>query len=490
MTDLPYAKFVDRPQRMLIGGAWLPAQHGRTFPVVNPANGEQLAEVPYGGTVEAHRAVEAAHEAFPTWAEKPAGQRAEFLLRAGDRVLADREQLARLLTAESGKPITEARGEIAYTAGFLQFAAEECKRIGGRTIPPSLPSRRLLTIQQPIGVAAAITIWNFPAAAITRPVGPALAAGCTVVVKPDERTPLTAIAVCEALEEGGKLPPGVLNLVTGDAPAIGQAFLENPSVRKINFTGSTDVGRHIMRHAADQVKRLTLELGGHAPFIVFDDADLEAAVQSAVASKFRNAGQTCVCANRIYIHERIFEPFAARFTELARSLTVGDPQNETVKIGPLIDKEGYEKVSHHVEDARNKGAKVLCGGRLLEGKIFSGGFYFEPTVLTGVTDRMVLMQEETFGPVAPLASFSEEIEVITAANATPYGLAAYCYTRDVSRVFRMAEQLQFGVVGINDPFPGTPQAPFGGWKASGIGKEGGQLGLENFLETKLISWGL
>ncbi len=487
MRDVPYAKWLDRPQRMLIGGEWLPAEGGRTFPVMNPATGERLAEVPYGGVAESRRAIEAAREAFSGWAARTAEERGGLLNRAGDRLLADRESLARLLTAESGKPIAEARGEIAYTASFLQFAAEECKRIGGRTIPASTASRRLLTIQQPVGVAAAITIWNFPAAAITRPVGPALAAGCTVVVKPDERTPLSAIAVCEALAESG-LPPGVLNLVTGDAPTIGQAFLEHPAVRKINFTGSTEVGRYLMRHAADQVKRLTLELGGHAPFIVFDDADLEAAVQAAVASKFRNAGQTCVCANRVYVHERIFEPFATRFTELTQSLTVGDPQDETVKVGPLIDKEGYEKVSHHVEDARNRGAMVRCGGRRLAGGAFAGGFYFEPTVLTGATDQMMIMQEETFGPVAPLLSFSAEGEVITAANATPYGLAAYCYTRDVSRVFRVAEQLRFGVVGINDPFPGTPQAPFGGWKASGIGKEGGHLGLESFLGTKVISW--
>lgn len=487
MTDVPYAKWVDRPQRMLIGGEWLPAEGERTFPVMNPATGARLAEVPYGGAAEARRAIEAAHSAFAGWAARPAAERAVTLQRAGDRLLADRERLARLLTAESGKPITEARGEIAYTAGFLYFAAEECKRIGGRTIPASSQSQRLLTMRQPIGVAAAITIWNFPAAAITRPVGPALGAGCTVVVKPDERTPLSAIAVCEALVESG-LPPGVLNLVTGDALAIGQALLEHPAVRKINFTGSTEVGRYLMRHAADGVKRLTLELGGHAPFIVFDDADLEAAVQSAVASKFRNAGQTCICANRIYVHERIFEPFAARFTEMASALKVGDPQDETVKVGPLIDKEGYEKVLHHVDDARNKGAMVLCGGHRLTDGAFAGAFYFQPTVLTSITDQMLIMREETFGPVAPLVAFSGEADVIAAANGTPYGLAAYCYTQDVSRVFRMAEQLRFGVVGINDAFPGTPQAPFGGWKASGIGKEGGHMGLESFFETKLVSW--
>ncbi|MFQ5657856.1 MAG: NAD-dependent succinate-semialdehyde dehydrogenase [Candidatus Methylomirabilales bacterium] len=477
-----------RTWQFLIGGEWLPAADGRMFPVVNPATGEQLAEVPYGGFAEAQRAIEAAHGAFPAWAERPAEERAGILYRAGNRLLADRERLARLLTAESGKPITETRGEIGYTAGFLHFAAEEAKRVGGRTIPASR-SRRLVVIRQPIGVAAAITIWNFPAAAITRPVAPALAAGCTVVVKPDERTPLSAIAVCKALQEGG-LPPGVLNLVTGEAPAIGQAFLENPAVRKINFTGSTEVGRLLMRHAADRVTRLTLELGGHAPFIIFEDADLEAAVKAAVASKFRNAGQTCVCANRIYVHERIFEPFTARFTKLTRALTVGDPQDETVQIGPLIDKEAYTKVSHHVDDATGKGATILCGGRRISDGGFAGGFFFEPTVLTGITDHMVILQEETFGPVAPLLAFSDEAEAIAAANDTPYGLAAYFYTRDLGRVFRMVEQLRFGVVGVNDPFPGTPQAPFGGWKASGIGKEGGRMGLEGFLETKLISWGM
>ncbi|MFQ5520393.1 MAG: NAD-dependent succinate-semialdehyde dehydrogenase [Candidatus Methylomirabilia bacterium] len=483
-----YASRKKGPWQFLIGGEWVAAAGGQTFPVVNPATGEQLAEVPYGGFAEAQRAIEAAHAAFPAWAARPAEERAGLLYRAGNQLLADRERLARLLTAESGKPITEARGEIGYAAAFLHFAAEEAKRIGGRTIPASR-SRRLVVIRQPIGVAAAITIWNFPSAAITRPVAPALAAGCTVVVKPDERTPLSGIAVCEAIEESG-LPPGVLNLVMGEAPAIGQAFLENPAVRKVNFTGSTEVGRLLMRHAADRVTRLTMELGGHAPFIVFDDADLEAAVKAAVASKFRNAGQTCVCANRIYVHERIFEPFAARFTELTRALVVGDPQDETVQIGPLIDKEAYTKVSHHVEDASGKGATVLCGGRRISDQAFAGGFYFEPTVLAGVTEEMVILQEETFGPVAPLLVFSDEAEVIAAANDTPYGLAAYFYTRDISRVFRTVEQLRFGVVGVNDPFPGTPQAPFGGWKASGIGKEGGRMGLEGFLETKLISWGM
>jgi succinate-semialdehyde dehydrogenase/glutarate-semialdehyde dehydrogenase len=489
MKETVRAPSLDRAWRFLIGGQWFPAEDGRTFPVINPATAERLAEVPYGGFVEARRAIEAAHEALAPWAARPAEERANLLSRAADRLLADRERLALLLTTESGKPIGEARGEVGYAAGFLQFAAEEAKRIGGHTIPAPSRARRLLILRQPVGVAAAITIWNFPAAAIARPVAPALAAGCTVVVKPDERTPLTAIAVCETLQETG-LPPGVLNLVTGDAPAIGQAFFGHLAVRKINFTGSTEVGRHLMRQAADHVKRLTLELGGHAPFIVFDDADLEAAAQGAVASRFRNGGQTCVCANRIYVHQRIFEPFVARFTTLTRSLCVGDPQDEKVQVGPLIDEEGYAKVASHVEDARAKGATVLCGGRrLMDGPLLRG-FFYEPTVLVGVTDRMQIMQEETFGPVAPLLAFSEEAEVIAAANGTPYGLAAYCYTRDVARAFRMVEGLQFGVVGINDPFPGTPQAPFGGWKASGIGKEGGRMGLQSFLETKLISLGV
>ncbi|MFN3477221.1 MAG: NAD-dependent succinate-semialdehyde dehydrogenase, partial [Candidatus Methylomirabilales bacterium] len=388
--------------KMFIDGRWVGADSGRTFEVRNPATGDLLALVPAGGRAEARRAIEAAAGAFPPWSHLPAKERAALLFKLRDLMLERKEVLARLLTLEEGKPIVEARGEILYAADFLGFFAEEGKRAYGELIPTHTPKKRLMVLKQPVGVAGIIAIWNFPSAGITRPVAGALAAGCPVVVKPSEKTPLSAIALFELFEEAG-IPPGVANLITAWEPEeIGREFLENPLVRKLNFTGSVEVGKLLMRGAADQVKRVTLELGGHAPFIVFEDADVEEAAQGALLSKFRNTGQTCICANRLYVQESIFEPFASRFAELVQGLNMGNPLDETVQIGPLIDEQGFLKVKGHVEDALAKGAKLLLGGRRrMEGE-FAKGFFFEPTVLSKITPDMRILKEETFGPVAPL----------------------------------------------------------------------------------------
>lgn len=476
--------------RIFIDGRWVEADSGRTFSVENPATGEVIAQVPWVGREETRRAIEAAQRAFPAWASLPPKDRATILFKTRDLMLDHREELAQLLTLEEGKPITEARGEILYAADFLGWFAEEAKRVYGEVIPASSPNKRLLALKRPVGVAAIITIWNFPSAGITRPLAPALAAGCTVVVKPAEQTPLSAIAVFELLEEAG-LPPGVANLVTTFEPEeIGREFLENPLVRKLNFTGSVEVGRLLMRGAADQVKRITLELGGHAPFIVFEDADLEAAARGALLSKFRNTGQTCICTNRIYAHEAVVEPFTRHFVELVNGLKMGNPLDESVQVGPLINRQGFLKVKHHVEEALSKGAKLLCGGRRREDGEFARGYYYEPTVLTQVTPEMQIMQEETFGPVVPIIPFRTEEEVLSFANALPFGLAAFFYTRDLSRAIRVAERLEYGIVGVNDPLPGTVQAPFGGVKQSGLGREGGHWGLEEYLDVKFVSLGL
>lgn len=483
---------------MFIDGRWVGSDSGRTFEVRNPATGDLLALVPAGGRAEARRAIEAAARTFPAWSHLPAKERAALLFKVRDLMLEKKEELARLLAMEEGKPIVEARGEVLYAADFLGFSAEEGKRVYGEVIPPHVPRKRLMVLKQPVGVAGMITIWNFPLAGITRPVAPALAAGCTVVVKPAEETPLSAIAFFGLLEEAG-MPPGVANLITAWEPEeIGHEFLENPLLRKLNFTGSVEVGRSLMKGAADQVKRVTLELGGHAPFIIFEDADLEAAAQGALLSKFRNTGQTCICANRIYVQEPIFEPFAFRFVELVKGLKMGNPLDETVQIGPLIDEQGFLKVQGHVEDALAKGAKLLLGGKRRTDGEFAKGFFFEPTILSlrsrqslsHVAHEMRIMKEETFGPVAPLIPFRTEEEVLRFANEMPYGLAAFFYTKDLSRAVRFAERLEYGIVGVNDPLPGAVQAPFGGVKQSGIGKEGGRLGLEEFLDVKFVSLGI
>jgi succinate-semialdehyde dehydrogenase/glutarate-semialdehyde dehydrogenase len=442
------------------------------------------------GREDATQAVEAAHRAFPGWAAMAAPDRAKLLFKAAALILERKEELARILTSEQGKPLKEAQGEVEYAAGFVTWYAEEGKRVYGETIPASVAHKRLLVIKQPVGVVAAITPWNFPAAMVTRKIAPALAAGCPVVLKPAEQTPLTAIALFQIFAEAG-FPAGVVNLITTRDPSeVGREFLENPLVRMIAFTGSTDVGKLLMRGAAAQVKRMSLELGGNAPFIVFEDADLDKAVAAAVSSKFRNMGQTCICANRIYVQESILEPFATKFVERVKQLKVGNGLEEGVQVGPLIDEQGFKKVSAHVEDAVAKGAKVLTGGKPRTDGPFARGHFFEPTVLGGVKKGMQILEEETFGPVAPLVPFRDEAEVLKAANDTRYGLAAYFYSQNVSRCVRVAEQLEYGIIGANDAMPAVPQAPFGGVKESGFGREGGREGIEEFLEVKLISLGL
>ncbi|MBO8141286.1 MAG: NAD-dependent succinate-semialdehyde dehydrogenase [Firmicutes bacterium] len=457
-------------RRLFIGGEWVPASTGRTFPVTDPATGEQLAEVADGGAEDARRAVEAAHEAFSAWSRTPALVRGRILRRAAALMRERQETLARQLTREMGKPIKEARGEIEYAASFFDWFAGEAERVYGDIIPNSVPGKRHMVIKQPVGVVAAITPWNFPAAMVTRKLGPALAAGCTVVL----------------LAEAG-LPAGVVNLVTAKDPRpVGQEFLTNPLVRKITFTGSTEVGKYLMREAAAQVKRVSLELGGHAPVIVFDDADVDKAVQGTIASKFRNMGQTCVCANRIFVQQGILDEFTRRFTEAVAALKVGNGLNEDVQVGPLIDRAGLEKVQRHVEDAVSRGARVLTGGRVLEGDEFSGGCYYAPTVLLNVREGMRIMEEETFGPVAPIIPFDTESEAYRRANDSRYGLAAYVFTENVSRAVRAAERLEYGIVGVNEGLPSTAQVPFGGFKESGIGREGGPYGIHEFVEVKLV----
>lgn len=473
-----------------IGGRWVDAASGRTFSVRNPATGELLGMVADAGREDATRAVEAAHGAFPGWAALAAPDRAKLLFKAAALMLERKEELARILTSEQGKPLKEAQGEIEYAAAFVTWYAEEGKRVYGETIPASVAHKRLLVIKQPVGVVVAITPWNFPAAMVTRKIAPALAAGCPVVLKPAEQTPLTAIVLFQIFEEAG-FPAGVVNLIaTRDPSEVGRELLENPLVRMIAFTGSTEIGKLLMRGAAAQVKRISLELGGNAPFIVFEDADLDKAVAAAVSSKFRNMGQTCICANRIYVQDSILESFTTKFVERVRQLKMGNGLEEGVHVGPLIDEGGFKKVCAHVEDAVAKGARILTGGTPRTDGPFAHGHFFEPTVLADVRKGMQILEEETFGPVAPLVPFRDEAEVIQAANDTRFGLAAYFYSQNVSRCIRVAEQLEYGIVGANDAMPAVPQAPFGGMKESGFGREGGREGIEEFLEVKLISLGL
>lgn len=469
-----------------IGGKWVSAADGRTFEVRNPATDERLAEVADCGLETVEAAAEAAHRAFGDWADRPAAERGRLLMAAA-AVLAERkEHLARLLTLEAGKPIVEARAELQLTINFFQWYGEEAKRVYGEIIPHATPDKRHFVVRQPVGVVAAITPWNFPSAMVARKIAPALAAGCTVVVKPAEQTPLSAIAIFEILEAVG-FPAGVVNLITASEPApVGEALLRNPLVRKITFTGSTEVGKFLMRGAADQLKRVSLELGGHAPFIVFEDADLEEAAAGAVVCKFRNMGQTCVSANRIFIQRSVAEQFVARLLPKVQALPLGNPLDEATRVGPLIDRQGFEKVARHVHDARERGAEVLLGGRPANPGGLRG-FFFEPTVLFGVRPDMSVACEETFGPVAPVMVFDTEEEVIQRANDTSYGLAAYVYTNDLRRAIRVTEKLEYGVIGINDPIPAVAHAPFGGWKQSGMGREGGRHGIDEFLEVKYLS---
>ncbi|MCC7507056.1 MAG: NAD-dependent succinate-semialdehyde dehydrogenase [Saprospiraceae bacterium] len=463
-----------------LDGAWIEADSGRTFDVTNPASGDLLIRVADCSAAETRRAIEAADRAMPEWRAKTAAQRGALLRRWNDLILENAEDLALLMTLEQGKPLAESRGEVRYGASFIEWFAAEGQRVYGDIIPPHAPNLRVLVQKQPVGVSAAITPWNFPIAMITRKVAPALAAGCTVVVKPSEETPLCALALAELAHRAG-FPPGVINIVTGmDAPAIGRELTGNPLVRKFSFTGSTEVGKLLMRQCADTVKKISLELGGNAPFIVFDDADLDAAVDGAMASKYRNAGQTCVCANRMFVQRGIYEAFLEKFTAAVQKQKVGPGTEHGVSIGPLINREALEKVQRLVEDARDKGAELRTGGSALEGT------FFEPTVLAGVVPGMDIMQEEIFGPVAPVICFDTEAEVVAMANDTPYGLAAYFYGRDVGRVFRVADALDYGMVGVNTGILGTAIAPFGGMKESGIGREGSKYGIEEFLEVKYV----
>lgn len=475
-------------KRMFYGGKWREAVSGKRKEVTNPATGEVVGTVPVGTREDAALAIDSAAEAFPDWSARTAGERSRLLYRAYELLVERADAIAHILTQEQGKPLAEAKGEIMFGAEFLRWFSEEAKRVYGETIPASATNKRIMVIRQPVGVVGAITPWNFPVSMITRKIGPALAVGCTVVLKPADYTPLSAVALFEIFEEAG-FPPGVVNLVTGRGREIGAEFLENRKMKKITFTGSTEVGKALIRGSADQVKRVSMELGGHAPFLVFEDADLEQAAEACIASKFRNAGQTCICTNRVYVQRSVADEFANILAAKARQLKVGNGLEEGVDIGPLIDEEALRKVEEHVEDALSKGAKLMTGGRRFTGSKEPGAFY-EPTVLTNVDDSMAICSEETFGPVAPIIPFDTEEEAIAQANATQYGLASYLFTKDLARSIRVAEKLEYGIVGLNDPLPSVAQAPFGGWKESGYGLEGGHYGLEPFLETKYISIGL
>ena len=461
-----------------IGGEWVGKPE---LAITNPATGETVGLVPDFGAQEAESAVLAAERAFKPWAKLQAKQRSAILRRWFDLIMANQEDLARLMTAEQGKPLAEARGEVAYAASFVEFNAEEAKRVYGETMPSPFPNSKIIVQKQPIGVCAAITPWNFPAAMITRKCSPGLAAGCTFVVKPAPDTPLTALALAHLAEKAG-MPPGVLNIVTGDAIAIGKVFTTHPAVKFIGFTGSTPVGKLLMSQAAGTVKKVALELGGNAPFIVFDDADLDAAVEGAIAAKFRNMGQTCVCTNRLYVQAGIHDRFVTAFAKAVTALKVGPGDADGVVQGPLINARAVEKVVRHVADATAKGAKIVTGGA----QHALGGTFFTPTVLSGATTAMDLAHEETFGPVAAIYRFETEEEVISLANATPYGLAAYFYTKDISRAFRIADEIEAGMVGINAAMLGNEVAPFGGVKESGLGREGGRHGIEEYVEMKYL----
>ena len=464
-----------------IGGAWRGAATGATFDVTNPSTLEKIAAVPDMGAQEAREAIDAAMPAFHEWREKTAKERGAILRRWFELIMDEQEPLAHLLTLEQGKPLAEARGEIAYGASFIEWFAEEAKRTYGETIPGHLSDKRLMTIKQPIGIAAAITPWNFPNAMITRKAGAALAAGCAMIVKPAEQTPLSALALA-ALGEKAGLTPGVFSVVTGDAAAIGGELTSNSLVRKISFTGSTEIGRLLMRQSAETVKKISLELGGNAPFIVLDDADLDKAASAAILCKFRNAGQTCVCANRIYVQSGAYHAFVEKLTALTSSLTVGDGMSEGAQIGPLIDDAAIEKVQAHLEDALAKGADVTVGGK----GHAQGDRFFEPTVLANANQTMRIAREETFGPLAPIIKFEMDDEAIALANETEFGLAAYLFTENLSRAFRIAEALESGMVGVNTGIMTTEVAPFGGVKQSGLGREGGRQGIEDYLETKYL----
>lgn len=468
-------------EKAYVGGAWRGADTGATFAVSNPSTGETIASVPDMSAAETQSAIESAADAFAAWREKTGKERGALLRQWHDAIMAAREPLAHLLTLEQGKPLAEARGEIAYGASFIEWFAEEAKRTYGETIPGHMRDKRLITIKQPIGVAAAITPWNFPNAMITRKAAAALAAGCVIVVKPAEQTPLSALALAALGEQAG-LPPGVFSVITGDAATIAGELTSNSLVRKLTFTGSTEIGRLLMRQSADTVKKVSLELGGNAPFVVLDDADLDKAANAAILCKFRNAGQTCVCANRIYVQAGVYDAFVTKLTALTSKLKVGDGLMDGVQIGPLIDNDAVEKVQSHLADALKKGAVTTIGGSAHP----QGERFFEPTVLANATQSMRIAHEETFGPLAPIIKFDSDEDAIALANETEFGLAAYLFTNNLSRAFKTAEAIEAGMVGVNTGVISTEVAPFGGVKQSGLGREGGRQGIDDFMETKYI----
>ncbi len=469
-------------EKAYIDGRWVDADDKSTLDVINPVNQEIIGQVPNCGAEETNVAINAAAEAQKKWQKYPAKEKASILRDFYDLLCSNQDDLAKILTYEQGKPLAEAIGEIAYSASFIEWFAEEAKRVYGDLIPGHMHDRRTLVIKQPVGVVASITPWNFPSAMLARKVGPALATGCSLVCKPAKQTPFSALAFAYLAEEAG-VPKGLLNVLTGNAQTIGKALTDSEVVRKLTFTGSTEIGKMLLKECANTVKRVSMELGGHAPFIVFEDADIEAAIQGAIAAKYRNSGQTCVCANRIYVHEDVYEEFSKGFTKEARKLKTGQGFDPSTDQGPLIDKAALAKVEEHVADAKNHGGQIALGGKPHQ----LGGLFYEPTVIKDANDQMLVSYEETFGPVAPLFSFSSEEEVIERANSTPFGLASYFYTRDLAKSWRVSEQLEYGIVGLNTGIISTEMAPFGGIKESGMGREGSKYGIDDYLEIKYVS---
>lgn len=476
-------------KKMYINGEWVAAESGNTLDVTSPATGEVVGTVTFGDGTDTAKAIDAADQAFKEWGSATARERAKYLSKLSGLIAKNRDELASIIASELGKPIREAKGEVLGAADNFTWYAEEAKRIYGETVPSTFPNKRIHVMKQPVGVTAAITPWNFPINMAARKIAPALAAGCTVVLKPAELTPLTAIRLFELIEEAG-FPKGVVNLVLGEPEKVGKEIMENKKVNKVTFTGSTRVGKLLMSQAAEHVKRISLELGGHAPFIVFEDADIDAAAKGLFDSKYRNTGQMCICTNRLFVHESVADEFSKKLVERIEKSVVGDGRNPEAEIGPLVNQAGLDKVLDHIEDAKGKGATVLTGGQRLTGDAYDQGFYCAPTVLSNVTGEMKIVTEETFGPVVPIITFKDEEEVIAAANDSEYGLAAYMFSQNVSRCLRVPEKLEYGIVGVNDGSPAQTQAPFGGFKESGLGREGGKWGIEGFLETKFVSYGV